>query len=569
MTGMQIHFDNFDIFQFHHFPLQSVMTLHEMVGKWFPSKQSFVLAAAAIIFLVLLSFLKIRQSSLKVTSSVIVHGFFLLTCIDVYVQHEQGSVLIFDDRSLAQVQNEVQQSMNRADQNEKETRSLMAAVSGSSLVHNSVAKRKLSTRKPRSKPGQIHRSIDVKSSDESEIEDEAREAGARSLYERDPLNHPLPITSTSRLHARKSSRSRQHYHTTSELSSATADKGDVTASNSTAGSSPANPKLNVISNPRGYLRNDDRYVPSGANLDRDAFLQKYLNPQEDKNSTDNTTESGHDASAAPEKRARQQELASIEWPTMSVPAKPAKSAREWAAAARLQSLNSPEAPTLSGGIPVPGGHVIWVPENSLAPAEPAEGESSAASGSAQSRVASAAKSIRAGIARPTTAGPAELVLPLPVTDYSKVVAYGPDGHRELIWYRPSPASDSVAPAAAAASPSPSLVNYPSTHLRPGPHEQYSVVTTGTSAGARRRLSRGRGLSAQDRRIERDLLLRLMAAPEQGTVRPPRSDSTRGRPQQLAQVSAAATATGRVGLRRALVALSAAVVALWGAGRLLG
>jgi hypothetical protein len=346
-------------------------------------------------------------------------------------------------------------------------------------------------------------------------------------------------------------------------------------------SSSAKPNLRGISNPRGYLPNDDRYVPSGAVLDRDAFLKKYLSPVADEQQAKEATKDGdkeakggdkatvdagdkaakegdkakggdqaakagdkaakgetqqQGAAKEEKKKARQQELASVSWPerTSNTPNHQPETIPAQLTVAGLQSLNSPDAPTLNGGIPVPGGHIIWVPETSLSAAQPA----------AEPAPAHAADA--ASIVRPTRAGPGEIVLPLPVTAYSKVVAYGPDGRREFAWYRPDQRAAAAAPAATS----------------------QALRSSGPRAAAGSRRGRGRALSAKDRRIERDLLLRLMSAPAQDAVGSRPSLASRpGRAQQLAQVSAAAAGGGRA-LQRVLLAMAASVAVVLWSGRML-
>jgi hypothetical protein len=166
------------------------------------------------------------------------------------------------------------------------------------------------------------------------------------------------------------------------------------------------------------------------------------------------------------------------------------------------------------------------------------------------------------------AGAPELLLPLPLSEYSKVEAFGPDGRAELVWYRPG------SPAAATTTTATSdgrFDGYAETRLRAGPRERYSVLTTASGVKGGRapggRAGRvGSAVSDADRRIERDLLLRLMggvgdAAPAKG------GRVAASRQQQLAEVSAAPARGGggaSVGLRL-LVAAVAAILSVAGAG----
>ena len=482
---------------------------------------------------------------------------------------------------MEKVQEDVQRSLNRAAHRETEVRSLMNAVSGSNdnlfpSLKASVASSNGDAlhHLPR-KPRTLRQAADLYSGD-TNIEEEAREAGAKSLYERDPLDHPMPLPGRSRVHSTRMNRRRRIAPTTiSALATSTAgadskpagavkNVSDSNTSKPIANLSKTNSNLRGISNPRGYLRNDDRYVPSGAVLDRDAFLKKYLSPETDDVTQANTTETGSQQKAAnqqqQQKWARQQELASVSWPGLNFRSR--SNAPAQAAAARLQGLNTPEAPTLDGGIPVPGGHIIWVPETSLSRAQPA---AEPAMGPAPAAAMSNSRET-ASIVQPTQAGPAELVLPLPVTAYSKVVAYGPDGHREFIWYRPAKRT-SAAPASRQGT------EEEASKHRVAPQEKYSMTSTGALSGSvgrkGRGAERGRVFSAKDRRIERDLLLRLMSTPGQDdAVSSQSSASEAGRQQQLVQVSAAAPAAGPGRLQRALLATAAASLLVCWSGRML-
>ena len=96
------------------------------------------------------------------------------------------------------VQEDVQRSLNRAAHREIEVRNLMNAVSGSKndYVSTLVSGRALPRTKPvhylPPKPRAVRPDVNNYSG-ETSIEEEAREAGAKSLYERDPLDHTLPV----------------------------------------------------------------------------------------------------------------------------------------------------------------------------------------------------------------------------------------------------------------------------------------------------------------------------------------------------------------------------------------
>ena len=212
----------------------------------------------------------------------------------------------------------------------------------------------------------------------------------------------------------------------------------------------------------------------------------------------------------------------------------------------MQSLNSPEAPLLQGGIPVPGGHIVWVPESSLA--------SSAASGPQLLAPAEQGNTFAAPDVQPAvslapasglTASPGQLTLPLPVTDYSKVVAYGPDGRRQFVWYRSS------APSAAARASD-----------APGRGGSYEVADTGLEFPGP-----SSSLTAEDRRVERDLLLHLMSSPSPHRGRHPSAArfEAPGRQQQLVEVSAAGpgASAGWAAPRALVVAAAAALLAIFG------
>eukprot|EP00291_Cryptomonas_curvata_P013438 CAMPEP_0172184576 /NCGR_PEP_ID=MMETSP1050-20130122/19659_1 /TAXON_ID=233186 /ORGANISM="Cryptomonas curvata, Strain CCAP979/52" /LENGTH=200 /DNA_ID=CAMNT_0012858403 /DNA_START=102 /DNA_END=700 /DNA_ORIENTATION=+ len=197
---------------------------------------------------------------------------------------ENGPALLVQDDALEKVQKDVRASLIRATQKEMEVRNMMDAVSNSAPVHDPAKVKRAVQKRSHTIPH-----VTRTDSDDSEILQEAREAGARSLYERNPLHFP---STSLRTRGHVSARGRLQHHITG-ISVLAAAAGAGNTSSKTA------PKSDGIANPRGYLKNDDRYVPSGAVLDRDAFIDKYLNPPQADNATNTTEPSAAAAAPAP------------------------------------------------------------------------------------------------------------------------------------------------------------------------------------------------------------------------------------------------------------------------------
>jgi len=145
------------------------------------------------------------------------------------------------------------------------------------------------------------------------------------------------------------------------------------------------------------------------------------------------------------------------------------------------SLNSPNAPTLEGGVSVPGGRVVWLPLNQLS-------------------AGAAPASSLAPSAQTVPVAPQQIPMPQMPAMYSKVVAYGPDGKPDAVWY----GSGQWQPEGGSAR---------QMKQSRGRQQQLSMAEHGRRKGA---AVGSDGLTAADRAIERKVLFHLLKEEQLGS-----------------------------------------------------
>ncbi|KAJ1483393.1 hypothetical protein T484DRAFT_1800502 [Baffinella frigidus] len=167
--------------------------------------------------------------------------------------------------------------------------------------------------------------------------------------------------------------------------------------------------------------------------------------------------------------------------------------------------NQPNAPTLEGGVEVPGGRVVWLPLNSL---EGNQGAQPAAEGAEGAQAARGAIPVRDGNLRREAAAGGGLQGPAPGQSeveiprfsphkYAKEVVYGPNGLPAYALY----GSQSGPEGARAAGSAPHRGV-----ARGRTHARGAAATRGGGGGAG-----DGGLSAEDREIENKVLFKLLRA----------------------------------------------------------